>query len=141
MDSQAFLAFHRVAYLATASAAGEPHVVPVVYAYDGTYIYIALDEKPKRVAAMQLKRVRNIEHNPHVSLLVDDYDEDWTELAWVRVDGTAKILRRGQSHDKAIRLLREKYPQYQTMQLEGRPLIEIKVERIVHWEAKKCYET
>jgi PPOX class probable F420-dependent enzyme len=86
--------------------------VPVVYAYDGKHIWIALDEKRKSVQPMQLERVRNIQANPHVALLVDRYSEDWNKLAWVRVDGTARILLRGKAHDAAIRMLREKYPQY-----------------------------
>ncbi len=131
-----FLARQRVAHLATVSPGGRPHIVPVTFAYDGKHIWIALDEKRKSVKPMRLQRVRNIQANPQVALLVDRYSEDWSELAWVRVDGTARILLRGKAHDGAIRLLREKYPQYRKMEIEARPVIEISIERMVEWEAK-----
>ena len=125
----------RIAHLATVSADGKPHIVPVVYAYDGKHIYIVLDEKPKRTPPMRLKRVRNIQANPNVSLLVDHYDEDWAKLAWVRVDGTARILHRGKVHDAGIKRLRAKYHQYRRMKIDPRPVIEITIKRIVEWKA------
>jgi coenzyme F420-0:L-glutamate ligase/coenzyme F420-1:gamma-L-glutamate ligase len=84
-----------------------------------------------------LKRVRNIMANPRVALLVDRYSEDWRKLAWVRVDGVARILRGGKAHDKAITLLRAKYPQYRRMKLEAMPVIDIKVKRVVSWAEGK----
>ncbi len=137
MDVHRFVARQRVARLATVSPDGRPHIVPVTFAYDGKHIWIALDEKRKRVRPMELKRVRNIQANPHVALLVDRYSEDWNRLAWVRVDGGARILQRGKAHDAAVRLLREKYPQYRKMKIETRPVIEIAVERVVGWEARE----
>src|SRR5260221_13123643 len=56
----AFVQRQRVARLATADAEGKPHVIPVCYAFDGTYFYTPLDEKPKRVSESKLRRVRNI---------------------------------------------------------------------------------
>ncbi len=135
MELKDLLVSQRVARLATVSANGTPHIVPVVYAYNGAHIYIALDEKRKRVAPMQLKRVRNIQANPRVALLVDHYDEDWSTLMWVRVDGVARILHRGETHAEAIQLLRAKYPQYRSMRLEDRPVIEITVKRMAQWHA------
>ncbi len=136
MNAERFLSTHRVARLATVTADGAPHIVPVVFAFDGKRVYIALDEKRKRVAPMRLQRVRNIAANPRVALLLDDYSEDWRKLAWVRVDGVARILRRGKAHAAAIALLLAKYPQYRRMKLETRPVIEIAVKRVVKWETK-----
>ena len=136
MNPQQFIAAQRVGRLATLSADGTPHIVPVVYACDGDRIYIPLDDKPKRVAPLRLKRARNITANPRVALLVDRYSEDWRKLAWARVDGVARILQRGKAHAAAIKLLRAKYPQYRKMKLEARPVIEIAVKRRVGWEAK-----
>ncbi len=137
MDPHTFLARQRVAHLATISPNGRPHSVPVTFANDSKHVWIALDQKPKRVGAMQLQRVRNIQANPQVALLVDRYDEDWERLAWVRVDGTARILQRGKAHNEAIQLLRKKYPQYRKMQIDKQPVIEIAIERIVQWEGKE----
>ena len=69
--TRAFVGNHRIAHLATASLNARPVVVPVCYAFDGENIYSALDEKPKSTGVRSLKRVRNIESNPHVSLVID----------------------------------------------------------------------
>src|SRR5690349_16209891 len=79
----------RVARLATVDTTGRPHLVPVVFALDGDTIYFAVDSKPKRTRNLQ--RLRNIAANPAVCLLADQYQEDWTRLWWVRVDGAARI--------------------------------------------------
>ena len=73
----------RVARLATADADGHPHIVPVCYAYDGTHFYIPLDEKPKKVDESKLRRVRNIVARHEASLLIDQYDDDWSHLGYV----------------------------------------------------------
>ena len=126
-----FIQYQRVAHLATADAAGRPHVVPVCFAYLDGRIYVAIDEKPKR--SLRLKRLRNIEENPQVSLVCDRYVEDWSRLAWVMVHGTAAVVLNGPEHERAVAVLREKYLQYQSMALEGRPVISISVERASSW--------
>jgi PPOX class probable F420-dependent enzyme len=125
----------RVGRLATADAAGQPHVIPVVFATDGRKLYTPLDEKPKRVAPSQLKRVRNLFENPKVALVVDHYDEDWAQLAWVLVKGTGKVVEKGEAHATGVRLLQEKYPQYQRMPLKDRPLIVITPWHVMSWKA------
>lgn len=125
----------RLAHLATATNHGKPHVVPVCYAYDGASIYSAIDEKPKRASPNRLRRFLNILENPQVSFLVDQYGEDWSELRYVIVRGSADIVREGEEHRGAVELLRKKYPQYRSMKLEGRPIIKIEPVSIVAWSA------
>ena len=107
--------------------------MPVCYAFDGALLYTPIDEKPKRVGASELRRVKNLRENPRVSLVVDDYDEDWSKLAFVIVRGRVEIVERGAELSGALALLREKYPQYRTMALEERPLLVIMPERVVGW--------
>lgn len=102
----------RVGRLATCSAAGQPHCVPVCFAVCSGELVIALDEKPKRVDVLRLKRVRNVAENERVSLVVDHYSEDWTQLRFTMVEGTAR-LRELQAAE--LEALRAKYPQYVTM--------------------------
>lgn len=128
-----FLDAQRVARLATAEASGAPHVVPVCFALGGDTAYIAIDEKPKRLAAAQLKRLRNIAENPRVALVADRYDEDWSRLAWVMLRGRAEILSDGAEHAEALRLLRARYAQLAAMDLAGRPVIAIRIERTTSW--------
>ncbi|GAC1567241.1 MAG: TIGR03668 family PPOX class F420-dependent oxidoreductase [Ktedonobacteraceae bacterium] len=129
-----FVQSQRVARLATADAAGQPHVVPVCFAFDGSRFYTPLDEKPKRVEQRQLRRVRNIEARHEAMLLIDQYDDDWSRLGYVQVYGHAGMLIPGEAgHAGALRLLRERYIQYRSMALEPHPVIVITPERVVSW--------
>ena len=128
-----FLSRMRVARLATADASGQPHVIPIVFATDGERLYTPLDEKPKRVGPHHLKRARNILANPRVAVIVDEYDENWTRLAWILISGTADIVEAEEHHAIGVRLLRDKYPQYHGMALEQRPMIIVKPTRVTSW--------
>ena len=90
------LAAAPVGHLSTASRAGAPHVIPVCFALDpdaaSPALYIVLDRKPKRAALTRLRRVRNLLDNPQVALLIDHYDQDWTQLWYILLTGTAQLL-------------------------------------------------
>ena len=131
-----FIINHRVARLATAGEDVQPAVIPLCYVFDGEHIYSPIDEKPKSVAASSLKRVRNIERNPQVALVIDDYFEDWSKLAYVLIIGTAEIVlpsEEADEHARAVELLREKYPQYRSMRIDKRPMIKITPARFKRW--------
>ncbi len=101
----------RVARLATADADGRPHLVPLVFAVAGDTVYSAVDHKPKRSSA--LRRLANVRANPHVALLADHYDDDWSRLWWVRAEGTARVLDPATDEAAyAVSLLVRRYPQY-----------------------------
>ena len=136
-DAQiAFIETQRAGRLATASADGQPHVIPVCYAREGASFYIALDAKPKRVAPTQLRRVRNILENPQVALVIDRYSDDWSELAYLLVRGPAVLLPPGDAeHARAIALLCERYSQYQAMPIDQQPVIAIRAASVVAWGA------
>ena len=124
----------RVGRLATADTAGRPLVVPVCFAFDGAALYSAVDDKPKRTR--QLRRLRNVADNPQAALLVDVWDEDWTRLAWVAVDGRADVLTAGAEFARALELLRAKYPQYRAMNLErDGAVLRLYADRVRAWRA------
>jgi PPOX class probable F420-dependent enzyme len=128
------LADGRVAHLATADQYARPHVVPIVFAFEDPYLYTPIDRKPKSVEDWrELRRVRNIEANGRVSIVVDEYAEDWSDLVWARVDGTAEILTSGSDRDKAARLLEAKYPQYTKLPLSDAPIVRVTIERVSEW--------
>ena len=132
-----FIRDHRVARLATADGDGRPTAIPICYVFDGEHFYSPIDEKPKQVAPRGLKRVRNIETNPHVALVIDDYADDWSKLAYVLVSGLAAIVQPGMAeHARAVCMLRDKYPQYHTMAIDERILIRVTPARIKHWRAQ-----
>src|SRR5918998_6056039 len=134
-EQASFLVRQRVARLATASSSfGNPHAIPVCYAFDGRLIHIALDEKPKNVPPARLKRVRNILENPNVALVADRYSEDWDLLSFVVVRGRAELVQpEREAHAAAVRLLRGKYHQYENMKLEENPVISIHPRRVASW--------
>lgn len=113
----------RVVRLGTADAQGRPHLVPVVFALQGEVVVLAVDRKPKQ--SNDLKRLRNIGANPRVSLLADHYDENWTQLWWVRADGEARVLT-GPAAEEPLGWLIAKYPQYLTQPPPG-PVVWINV--------------
>ena len=134
-DRARWLASAQSAHLATADASGAPHVIPVCYACDGESLFSVLDQKPKRAQVTRLRRVRNIQENPQVSLVVDHYEDDWSRLGYILVLGKAELLLEGGERDGAVRLLRRKYSQYRTMDVDANPVIKITPQRVVCWGA------
>jgi PPOX class probable F420-dependent enzyme len=122
----------RVARLATLGAGGRPHLIPICFALEGDVLYSAVDEKPKR--SQRLQRLENIRRRLQVSVLVDEYEEDWTRLWWVRLDGTAVVHEDGSERDRGLELLRAKYEQYRAEPPTG-PVIAVRVERWRGWSS------
>jgi PPOX class probable F420-dependent enzyme len=122
----------RVARMATVDRNGAPHIVPITFALEGDQILTAVDAKPKRAGT--LKRVANIAGNPLVSVLVDEYDDDWSRLWWARADGHATVVSAGAALEHALLLLRARYPEYRATPLTG-PAILVRVDCWSGWSA------
>jgi PPOX class probable F420-dependent enzyme len=124
----------RVARLATVRADGDAHLVPVCFALDvdGETAVSIVDGKPKR--SSRLQRLANVRAHPRVTLLIDHYDEDWSQLWWVRIDGSAVVCEGGPEHERAVDLLVVKYPQYRAHPPTG-PVLRIALERWTGWRA------
>jgi PPOX class probable F420-dependent enzyme len=137
-EARRFADNHRVAHLATANREGIPHVIPLCYALIGDCIYFVVDEKPKRTH-LGLKRLQNIRANPQVALVIDDYADDWTQLAYLLVHGLAAILDDPAEFERALQHLRARYPQYIGMSLgfEHNPMVRITIERMQLWRANE----
>jgi PPOX class probable F420-dependent enzyme len=139
--ARTFLAGARRAILATIAPDGRPRPVPICFALDPSeaVLYTALDEKPKTVVEpLRLARVRDVQADPRVSVLVDRWDEDWSRLAWLRIQGQAALLvpdDRMPERTVAVVALRAKYPQYGSHHLGARPIIRIAIERVTSWGA------
>lgn len=138
-DHRAFLESARRAVLATIAPDDDPRLVPIcfVVAGDPPILYTPIDDKPKRNDdPLALARVRDIQADPRVTLLVDRWDEDWTRLVWLRAEGRATMLdpdAAADEHASAVAALRAKYPQYATHRLDKRPIIRITLQRVVAW--------
>ena len=142
----------RRATLATIAADGRPRLVPICFVVVDDVIWSPLDEKPKSVDdPRRLARVRHIERDARVTLLVDRWSEDWSELGWLRLDGRGDILEPEgdpattandrEEHAAAVAALRNKYPQYATHDLETRPIIRLTIDRAVGWGDLSTNET
>jgi PPOX class probable F420-dependent enzyme len=132
---QRFISSHVVARLATADAHGQPHVIPFCYAFNGEHFYFVVDEKPKKQTGKPLKRIRNILENPQVSLVIDDYADDWSQLAYVMVLGTAQLVENETEYTTALALLRERYVQYRSMRLlyPANAMVRITPRKVIAW--------
>ena len=142
---RAFVQAARRGVLATMGADGRPRLVPICHVLGAgedslgrVALYSPLDEKPKRTAdPKQLQRVRDLLVLPAATVLVDRWDEDWTRLGWVRCYGVGELIepepREVEEHKAAAAALREKYPQYRRQAIESRPLIRIRIDRVVSW--------
>ena len=126
---RAFLLRRRVGHLATADRSASPHLIPVCFAVSSHRLYSAVDEKPKRGGL--LKRLRNIAENPRVAFLADRYDEDWSRLGWVTINGCAMLLEGGREHEAAKALLKDRYAQYGSMTLGT--VISIEIASVRSW--------
>jgi PPOX class probable F420-dependent enzyme len=121
-----------VATLSTIRPDGSPHVVPIVFAVSGARIITAIDGKPKQQVTPG--RLLNIGADPRVSVLVHHYDDDWSRLWWVRIDGTARVLSEGDEYSQGLTALLERYQQYQTTPLPG-PVIVVDPTAVIGWSA------
>ncbi len=123
----------RVGRLATLDSDGRPHLVPIVFALVGDTLYSAVDAKPKR--SRTLKRIENVRERPDVTVLVDRYDEDWTQLWWVRIRGRARVLDEGDEAGAALEALTAKYRQYRD-EPPGLPVLAVDIADWRIWLAR-----
>jgi len=122
----------RVASLATVSADGRPHLVPICFALSGEVAYFAVDHKPKR--SQRLRRIANLRATGVASILVDAYDEDWSALWWVRLDGRGRVVDDPDEKAAALAALAAKYPQY-AERPPGGPVVAVEITAWSGWSA------
>ncbi|MGZ8854463.1 MAG: pyridoxamine 5'-phosphate oxidase family protein [Nitrososphaeraceae archaeon] len=130
----------KIARLATVDPENhQPYIIPVVFVFNGTNIFIPIDDKPKKtVNSNQLKRVKNIQKNPNISFLIDTYDdEDWNNLSYLMIQGKARIvvnrLKDIDTIQKVHSLLSEKYFQYNKLVGMGDSCIVIDIQKVIKW--------
>ncbi len=97
----------RVARVGTLNQDGSVHLVPVVYVVDGDTWYSPSDPGPRPV-----KRLRNVIADSRATILIDDYDEVWSRVWWVRLRGLGRMVESAAESNRARRLMGEKYPQF-----------------------------
>jgi PPOX class probable F420-dependent enzyme len=121
----------RVARLAYVDGEDRPRVLPVTFAVEGGAVWIAIDDKPKR--RPEPARVGYLRRRPEAALVVDEYDDDWSRLAWVQLLGRIDVLPIDSTPD-AMNALAARYSQYAERTPPG-PLLRLTVDRALHWRA------
>jgi PPOX class probable F420-dependent enzyme len=136
-EACAFLDAHVVGHLATAGADGAPLVVPLCYARLDDRLYFVADDKPKRHGPRALKRLADIAANPRVALVVDDYDADWSRLAYLLLHLDAVVVDDDAEYAAALGALRARYPPYRRMPLQRvtHPMVRMTARRWHLWRA------
>jgi PPOX class probable F420-dependent enzyme len=129
-ECRALFATATVARLATVRPDGHPHLVSVCFALDADRLYTAVDAKPKRT--QQLARLRHIAAEPRVAVLADHYEDDWSRLWWVRMDGRARLVDDPGERERGLTLLAGRYPQYRDSPPDG-PMLAVDAERWSGW--------
>jgi PPOX class probable F420-dependent enzyme len=122
-----------VARFATLRRDGSARLVPITFVLLDDLVCFVVDEvKPKR--HVRLARLDDIARDPRVALLVDHYADDWAQLWWVRVDGTAAVHADGVLRERAVDALSAKYPPYRTARPAG-PVVAVTPRRWSGWAA------
>lgn len=110
----------RVCRIATVQAGGAPHVIPVCPVFDGeTTLYVDLG--PKSTTA------RALAHDARITVLIDDFDEDWTKLRKVILTcraGRATAEETAGAWD----LIRAKFTQFGSVGWEPRLTMALRIE-------------
>lgn len=135
----AFIDAHRVGRLATAGADGTPHAVPICYARLGDRLYFVVDDKPKRRGPKALKRLANLTENPRAALVIDDYSDDWSKLAYVLLHLSTATVTDAREYARALARLRERYAPYRGMNLRRatHPMVRMEIRRVHFWRAMR----
>jgi pyridoxamine 5'-phosphate oxidase family protein len=94
----AYLRSQRLARVATVSAGGQPDVVPVVFEFDGTYLYVA------GYAPARSRKYRNVRAgNVKVAIVIDDLlsVSPWRPRC-LRIYGRAELVERQGRFGRAV---------------------------------------
>lgn len=101
-----FIARAPVCRIATVRSDGAPHVIPVCPVFEGDTVYVDVGE---RSATAEGVRDRGL-----VTVLIDEYVDDWSQLKAVLLRCRARVVE-GEEKDRAWALIREKFPQYESV--------------------------
>jgi PPOX class probable F420-dependent enzyme len=120
-------------FLSTVNSDRTPTVVPVCFTYHEGKIYTGVDAKPK---SKHLARVRNIGKGPTVAFIVDTYSKEWKRLSYLLIHGKGEVVTQRSERKNALKLLLEKYPQYDWLGTDVTEVLKITIERTKFWRFK-----
>ncbi|HLA18468.1 MAG TPA: pyridoxamine 5'-phosphate oxidase family protein, partial [Dehalococcoidia bacterium] len=120
-----FVAAARVCRIASVRPDGTPHVIPVcpVFVGDAT-LYVDLASHGVSAAAFR--------SNPSITVLIDEYHDDWSKLQAVILRCRAEELA-GEEMERAWAMIREKFPQYVTVDWQPRLTLALRIDGWTEW--------
>ena len=120
-----FIAAARVCRIASVRPDGTPHIIPVCPAFDGeATVYVDLASRGVSAAAFRA--------NPEIAALIDEYNDDWSELQAVILRCRGEELA-GEELERAWVLLREKYPQGELIGWSARLTLALRIRDWSEW--------
>jgi nitroimidazol reductase NimA-like FMN-containing flavoprotein (pyridoxamine 5'-phosphate oxidase superfamily) len=120
--------WERVCRVATAGERGLPHLVPVCHVVVNGKIYFGSGDDARKVL--------NLRQNPQITVTVDLYSEDWSQLRGVMVQGRASLIERGPQFKRIRARLYAKYPQYPheaALSVSDSVIVEVTPSRVFAW--------
>jgi nitroimidazol reductase NimA-like FMN-containing flavoprotein (pyridoxamine 5'-phosphate oxidase superfamily) len=94
----------RVARVATVTSDSVPHNVPVCPLFENNKIYFGTERGARKM--------RNIEVNPNVTVVFDDYTEAWEYIRGVMFQGKARVVN-AKEFQRFRKKIYAKYSQYE----------------------------
>ncbi len=129
--SAEFIRWARVGRVATVSAEGVPHLVPVCHVLAGQKLYFG--------SGNDATKVRNLKANPRITVTVDEYSDHWAGLKGAMIQGRARLIERGPEFTRFRDLLYEKYQQYPkeaALATSDSVIVEVTPTRVFTWGLK-----
>ena len=99
-----FISRQKVCRIATIDPSRTSHNVPVCHVLVGARIYFASEKRAKKV--------RNVARNSRITVVLDEYSDDWSRLKGLMIVADARVIEKGRMFDRARKALYRKYPQY-----------------------------
>ena len=119
-DVKRYLSAAPVCRIATVRPDGRPHVIPVCPVFDGAAtLYVDLDASSVTANALRSE--------PRVTVLVDDYYDDWSKLRKVLLQCRAEPVE-GDEQEAAWALIRIKFPQYTEINWQPRLTVGLRID-------------
>jgi nitroimidazol reductase NimA-like FMN-containing flavoprotein (pyridoxamine 5'-phosphate oxidase superfamily) len=122
-EEKRFLERARVCRVGSVDGGGRPHAAPLCHAFDG--------RTRTAYVATSGRTARNLRARPRATIECDDYFEDWDRLRGIVAHARAAFVRKGPELEQARRLLRRKYEQYRSYDLDE--VIALRVREVASW--------
>jgi len=121
----AYLIGSRVCRVASVGRDGWVHAAPLSHAYDPgrRTLYVATDPGGRTA--------RNLRARPRAAVVCDDPFEDWRRIRGLVARARTHTVRPGRELERARNLLKEKFRQYRTYELDY--VIALRVVSVTSW--------